>query len=64
MFGENVTTAEIYVVNKNVETLLSGPVCEDLGILTFTKGAQVNSIKVENKPIDSVKAKIMTEKRS
>ena len=61
MFGENVTTAEIYVVNKNVETLLSGPVCEDLGILTFTKGAQVNSIKVENKPIDSVKAKLMTE---
>ena len=39
MFGENVTTAEIYVVKKNVETLLSGSVCEDLGILKFTKTA-------------------------
>ena len=59
MFGENVTTAEIYVVDKNVETLLSGPVCEELGILTFTKMANTRRTRKEEK--DEEKNKLMKE---
>ena len=58
MFGTNVTTAEIYVVNKNVETLLSGTVCEDLGILKFTKTAQTLRTEEET---DVEKRKLMAK---
>ena len=35
MHGSIVTTTTIYIVKKDVETLLSGPVSEDLGIIKF-----------------------------
>ena len=35
MHGENVVNACIYVVKQEVETLLSGRVCEELGIIKF-----------------------------
>ena len=59
MFGSNVTTAEIYVVKKNVETLLSGPVCEDLGILTFTKTA--HTLRTKEEETDRDKKKLIEE---
>ena len=36
MHGDHVANVCIYVVNQKVETLLSGPVCEELGIIEFT----------------------------
>ena len=36
MHGDQVVNACIYVVNQKVETLLSGKVCEELGIIEFT----------------------------
>ena len=48
MYKEAVVNAEIYIIDKNVETLLSGPVCEELGILQFSREASIN--KVEGSP--------------
>ena len=41
MYGDRVANIGIYVVNKDVETLLSGPVAEELGIISFN-GDSVN----------------------
>ena len=35
MFGENVTNASVYILDQDVETLLSGRVSEDLNIIQF-----------------------------
>ena len=35
MFGETVANARIYVIKKKLETLLSGRLCEELGIIEF-----------------------------
>ena len=48
MFGQDVTTTDIYIVKKNVETLLSGTVCEELGILMIIRTAY--TLKVEREP--------------
>ena len=39
MHGDRVANVCIYVVKQKVETLLSGPVCEELGIIEFTPQA-------------------------
>ena len=41
MCGDRVANVGVYVLNKNVETLLSGPVAEELGIITFNGGGAV-----------------------
>ena len=33
--GDNVVTFRFYIVNQDLETLLSGKACEDLGFITF-----------------------------
>ena len=43
MHNEHVANICIYIINKEVETLLSGPAAEALGILTF-------NIKDKNQP--------------
>ena len=43
MYGDRVANIEIYVINKSVETLLSGPVAEELGIITFNGNSQAES---------------------
>ena len=35
MHNDTVANVRIYVVDKEVETLLSGPACEALGIISF-----------------------------
>ena len=45
MHKEAVVNAEIYIIDKNVETLLSGPVCEELGILQFSRETLVNRVE-------------------
>ena len=41
MHNTSVANADIYILKKKVETLLSGPVCEELGIIKF-EGAATN----------------------
>ena len=45
MYKEAVVNAEIFIIDKHVETLLSGPVCEELGILQFSREASANRIE-------------------
>ena len=40
MYNSNVANAKIYIIDSRVETLLSGPVCEELGIISFN-GANI-----------------------
>ena len=47
MCGEAVTNATIYVIKKDVETLLSGRVCEQLDIIKFQE-RNVSSVSVED----------------
>ena len=35
MYGNNVTNTSIYIIDQDVETLLSGAVCEDLNIIKY-----------------------------
>ena len=42
MFNEHVANIAIYVVNKDVETLLSGAVAEELGIISFNGQASAS----------------------
>ena len=42
MHGDAVTNATIYIINRKVETLLSGKVCEQLGIIKFNKSNIAN----------------------
>ena len=37
MYEDQVTNAKFYILNDNVETLLSGKVCEDLGIIKLNE---------------------------
>ena len=45
MFGDAVTNTTIYIIDKDVETLLSGRVCEQLGIITFRE--DIRNVKAE-----------------
>ena len=47
MHGTAVTNATIYVLRANVETLLSGRVCEQLGIIKFNRDPVENINNVE-----------------
>ena len=51
MYKDSVANIGIYVLNKNVETLLSGPVAEELGIISFN-GDQVSGTSSETCDID------------
>ena len=53
MYGDRVANIGIYVINKDVETLLSGPVAEELGIISFN-GDSVSEIPEEAGNIRSV----------
>ena len=44
MYNDAVTNVKIYIIENNVETLLSGPVCEDLGILKFEEQAKIRKV--------------------
>ena len=37
MYNTSVANAEIYILRRKVETLLSGPVCEELDIIKFER---------------------------
>ena len=37
MYNTSVANADIYILKREVETLLSGPVCEELGIIKFER---------------------------
>ena len=37
MYNTSVANTEIYILRRKVETLLSGPVCEELGIIKFER---------------------------
>ena len=45
MHGTNVANAKFYIMGKEVETLISGPVCEELGIITMNDGGQTNILR-------------------
>ena len=44
MYGESVSNTTIYVIDQKVETLLSGAVCEDLGIITYNPKPNVPKV--------------------
>ena len=44
MYGESVSNTSIYVIDQKVETLLSGAVCEDLGIITYNPKPNVPEV--------------------
>ena len=46
MFKDKTCVTYFCIIPGNVETLLSGPVCEELGIITFMEYSQVKSKKV------------------
>ena len=48
MHGGAVANATIYVIKKDVETLLSGQVCEQLGIITFNTDPVQHINKLES----------------
>ena len=48
MHGENVVNACIYIVRQKLETLLSGRVCEELGIIKFNPQPTVCRAEVES----------------
>ena len=58
MHGDAVTNATIYVINKEVETLISGAVSEQLGIITFNRESNVSKI-YEEEQYDKQKADIV-----
>ena len=53
MYGDRIASIGIYVINKDVETLLSGPVAEELGIISFN-GDSVNEGLEETDDIRTV----------
>ena len=55
MHGDRVVTACIYIVRQEVETLLSGRVCEELGIIEFNPVPKVQRIAEDP---DSHKARL------
>ena len=63
MHGESVANTCIYVVKQDLETLLSGRVSEELGIITFnpTPDNQQPSIRRNTEIRDDVKASIISQ---
>ena len=63
MHGESVANACIYVVKQDLETLLSGRVSEELGIISFnpTPDSQEPSIRRNTAPTDDAKAHIISQ---
>ena len=59
-YGEGVANAIIYVVNSQVETLLSGPLCEELGILSF-HGNNIRKAEAEAKDLPPETSQLVTE---
>jgi hypothetical protein len=53
MYGDAVANVCIYVVDKNVETLLSGPASEELGIIQLSTRAENNTIRRVDKPAEA-----------
>ena len=45
-YEEAVTNGKFYVIKDYAETLLSGSICEDLGILEFKHKAEVNRVSI------------------
>jgi hypothetical protein len=58
MFGDAVANTTIYVINKQAETLLSGAVCEQLGIIAFNDTA-VRSVKANEPELSAEKAELL-----
>ena len=62
MYGDKVANVGMYIINKNVETLLSGHAAEELGIITFNADSQetgdIRNINTENDPY---KAKVIAK---
>ena len=56
MHGDAVANATIYVINKPVETLLSGATCEQLGIISFQQAKVAHVVA----PTDQSKAGLLT----
>ena len=52
MHGSAVANATIYVLKKDVETLLSGSVCEQLGIITFNKDPTHRTLRLQSEDAD------------
>ena len=61
MYGATVANIYLYVVKPNVETLLSGKVCEELGIVTFnSQPLNASDQKVCSIDPDDYKATVVT----
>ena len=60
MFNRNVANAIIYVVESKGETLLSGPLAEELGIITFN-GKNINQISNTEESFTQPKRDLVTE---
>ena len=62
MCDDKVANVGMYIINKNVETLLSGRAAEELGIITFNADSQetgdIRNINTENDPY---KAKVIAK---
>ena len=50
MYGCAVTNATVYIIDKPVETLLSGSTCEQLGIIEFHEAAHVGRTETQTDP--------------
>ena len=53
----NVANTKFYIIDKRVETLLSGAVCEELGIITLNADDTSSVLKTEN--VSEAKAKLI-----
>ena len=58
--GDRVVNTTIFVIKDEVETLLSGPVCEELGIINFNE-TQVSAVKAGSEEEDPEKVSIMSK---
>ena len=53
-FGETVTNVQFYVVKKDLETLLSGPACEELGIIKINDEPDIRNVAAPNNRIAKI----------
>ena len=58
--GDKTVNTSIFVIKDEVETLLSGPVCENLGIINFNEAA-ISAVKPEEQKEDPAKVSIMSK---
>ena len=62
MYDDKIANVGMYIINKNVETLLSGRAAEELGIITFNADSKetgdIRNINTENDPY---KAKVIAK---